>query len=217
MVLALLLLPYMAFAAMAVESYDNTLMIREGDNHYWEVEGSGTLEFRVEVITGGAVDVLITDDAPFGMVFYYEDHKYTNKRLVEDEFPMQDSSEYLVIDNSDEIGVHTTGDVTVKVKFELTGQAAALLLGLLVPIIILILVVLGFVVRRRSRLSSTRADYQVETVYVDESGRRIGSSMEPPPAAAVAAPTESQWCPGCGAEMRWDPSVGRPVCPYCRL
>jgi hypothetical protein len=216
MVLSLLLLPYMAFAAMAVESYDNTLMIREGDNHYWEVEGSGTLEFRVEVLSGGTVDVLITDDAPFGMVFYYEDHKYTNKRLVEDEFPMQDSSEYLVIDNSNEIGVHTTGDVTVKVKFELTGQAASLLLGLLLPIIVLVLVVLGIVVRR-SRMSSTRADNQVETVYVDESGRRIGSSMEPPPAAAMAAPSESQWCPGCGAEMRWDPSVGRAVCPYCRL
>ena len=216
MMVCLLLLPYLAISAMAASEYSGTLSIREGDDHYWKVEGSGKLEFRVEVLSGGAVDVLVTDGPPSFMTLYYEGYKFTNEMVVEEKFTMQGEPAYLVVDNSDSVGVSPQGDVTVKVKWELTGQAWSLLIGILIPIIFVVLIVMRFALRYASRKSrTTNVDYQVENVYVDQQGRQIGSSMAMP-AAAASAPTEPQWCPGCGAEMRWDPSQGRSICPYCR-
>jgi len=181
------------------------------------VDGDGTLKFKVRVVSGGNVDVLIADGPPSGFSFYYEGYLFTNEGSLEEEFPMQDETAYLVVDNSNDIGVHTVGDVSVKVEYELTGQGWALLLGLLIPIIFIVLIILRVALRfAAGRTRTTTVDYEVENIYVDHQGRQVGSSMAMP-AAAATAPTESQWCPGCGAEMRWDPSQGRSICPYCRI
>jgi hypothetical protein len=197
---------------MADDSFNGTITIREGDNHYWEVTGAGTLKFKVDVVSGGSVDVIITDGAPTGLVWYYEDYIFTNEMHVDESFPMQEDSAFLVVDNSNEIGAHPQGDVTVDVDWELTGAAMAMFLGILIPIIIILIIVISIVVRLR-RKKTTRVEYVTEDVYVDQHGRQIG--VEPMGGAPVAPPTEPQWCPGCGAEMRWDAYQSRSVCAYC--
>ena len=212
----LMLLPFAAVPTHAEDSYQGNVRIGQGDNHYWKVSGQGTLEFTVEVVTGGPVDVLITDDVPTGMVFYYEGHDYIRTSSVKGKFPMgSEGTVYLVVDNSNDVGVDTTGDVTVDVEWELSGQTSAWLAGVLVPIIFLILIVAGLVITVRRRTSRPRYDDTVvEDVYVDERGQVLGVSSGPP--ARGRAPHEPQWCPSCGAEMQWDDYYGRSYCPHCR-
>jgi hypothetical protein len=201
---------------MAEDSYDGTVTIAEGDNHYWRVEGDGTLEFKVKVTSGGSVDVLVTDGAPVGFVFYYEDHDYIAVTSVDEEFPMgSEGTVYLVVDNSNDIGVDTQGPVTVDVQWELTGQAVAFLLAVMLPIIFAVLIIVGVVLRfRRGRAAYVQTDTVVEDVYLDQRGAVVAVSSGP--AAAAGPPSEPEWCAGCGAEKQWDQYQGRMLCPYCK-
>jgi hypothetical protein len=205
---------------MAEGAQNETVTIAEGDNHYWKVSGDGTLEFKVKVVSGGSVDVLITDGIPVGFVFYYEDYDFIARTYVDEEFPMgSEGTVYLVVDNSNDIGVDATGPVTVDVEWELTGEAFAFLLAVIIPVIFLVLIVVGVIIRfKRGRAAYDRSysgtDTVMEDVYLNERGQVIGVSSGPPPAARP--PSEPQWCPGCGAEMRWDQRLGRMVCPYCQ-
>ena len=199
------------------DKVEKDVRIGQGGDQYWKIKTHGKINIKVNVIEGGAVDVLITKDEPVGFVLYYE--KWTNIRNLEKTFNTgEDTEVYLLIDNSNKVGVDTVGEVRVHVEWEITGEAGGLLLSILIPMIIIIVVVVGIVVRivGRGGRSTGPDEGVIEDIYVDERGRPISSVVrhaEGP--ASGRGPREPQWCPDCGAQMRPDPRTGGVLCLQC--
>ncbi len=212
-----LIVPLAGMASFADDRTVKDVTIPQDDNVYWKIKTVGKIEFTVDVVEGGPVDVLITQDLPVGFVIFFE--KWENVRNLDDSFSTGDDTEvYLLIDNTNEVGASSIGDVRVHVEWETTGEAAGWLLSVLVPIIIVIVIILSIVLRFASRGRSRGGTDEVivEEVYVDEQGRPIARServqMEP---SSRGGPVGTQWCPNCGAEMGPHPRTGRLFCQHC--
>jgi hypothetical protein len=211
---ALFVLPLSAIPVLGDEdSGDEVLTIAAGKSAYWTIGGIGDIHFKVEVVAGGPVDVLITKNKPdTSELRHYEGYRYLGVTSVDEIFDREKEDEvYLVVDNSDDVGAHTQGDARVHVEWELVGEFAAMLLRIVGPIVaIFVALAIAIVLYKRWRSVEEDPEWmELEEVYVDARGRPI-----PPPTTSVLEQKEA-WCPRCGTQMRIDPLRGKYTCPKC--
>ncbi len=192
-----------------------TATIEEGGYKSFGVDGQGVFVFSVLVLNGSNVDVFICQSPPtLGNLRYIEGYDYIDVESIQDNFPREDDDVmFIVVDNGDNVGVASTGDVQVLVEWEtekipspsdpLPVLLKAVGIGIVVALVLAILLVR--VLRRREE----PAEVIVETVYVDERGRAV-----PPPRPRGLSPKD-RWCPRCGSERMVSPRTGQPYCPNC--
>ncbi len=211
---ALLILPLATIPALGDEDHgDEVLTIAAGESAFWAIGGIGDIHFKVEVVAGGPVDVLVAKDRPgTSELRTYEGHRYFGVTSVDEIFDRdKEDTVYLVVDNSDDVGAHTQGDSRVHVEWEIVGELAAFLLRIVGPIVV-VLVALAIAIvlyRRWRRVEEDPEWYELEEVYVDARGRPI------PPPRTEAPGDREVWCPRCGSQMPLDPLTGRHTCPKC--
>ena len=208
--LAVMVLPVSTAAPL---TGSNTADIDEGGFRSFGVRGQGAFTFSVLVVEGGHVDVYVCDSPPtLGTIQYVEGYDYVDVEYVEDSFPREDDNVmYVVVENGDNVGSASEGDVRVTVewateKVDPPDDSMAVLPILLIVVFFVIVLVVAMVMRIARR---PPPEVVVEDVYVDERGRRIA----PPRAQALSA--GDRWCPRCGSERLVDPATGRVYCPNC--
>lgn len=203
-------------ATIVEGSFENVLIDTNGKN-VW---------YHVEVLSGGSVDVYMADMIQYysGTISVYPGHEHVGVRDIEDTLKGASGSVHLVVDNGDDLGVASSGDVTVMMEWELETDYFGLVLGVIFLIIIIISIVASVVIKRRR--------VQVTTVVEDEFGRVLSyETHEESPTyggstggtvgyaqsggnGGAAAPTE-EYCPGCGRSKIFDPATRRTYCPAC--
>jgi hypothetical protein len=214
--LTVLMISSMAYCSLAEPlTGSNTAIIKEGEYKSFGVKGQGDFVFTVLVVNGSNVDVFICHSPPtLGNLRYLEGYDYIDVEYVEDSFPREDDDTmFIVVDNGDNVGVASTGDVEVLVEWETEkipppNENMPVLLKAL-GIAIVVALVIGILMVRVLRRREEPVDVVVETVYVDERGRAV-----PPPRSRGVSPKD-RWCPRCGSERMVSPRTGQPYCPNC--
>lgn len=218
--IAIALLLVLVMAMLSACSYAESLTgtktatIDRGGYKSFSVGGQGDIAFSVNVVEGGNVDVYVCDSPPMlGSLEYIDGYDYVNVEYVEDSFPRDDDNTmFIVVDNGDDVGTASTGDVTVIVEWatekvpppedSIKVLPVALIVGFFVALIVVVLVL------RTRRNPDLEPEVVVETIYLDERGRQVA-----PPAPTLSA--QDRWCPRCGSERRINPATGWPYCPSC--
>jgi len=200
-------------ATITEGTFENVLIDTNGQN-VW---------YHVKVLSGGSVDVFMADMIYYstGTISYYPGHKHMAVSDVEDTLTGASGSVHLVVDNGDDIGIASFGDVTVLMEWELQTDYVGIVVGIIFLIILIVVIVAAVVVKRRK--------VQVTTVVEDEFGRVVSYEVHDEPnyqgnavgsstgTIAGAAPTATdEYCPGCGRSKVYDPASRRTYCPACR-
>jgi len=107
------------------KQYDGTFTIPEGKHQAWETGlGAGTgMEYRVEVVSGGPVDVYVVRDTPYPNLVPYEGEAHEG--VMEAGGRMDHCHQYffIMVDNADAVGANSTGDSEVRVTYRELYQA----------------------------------------------------------------------------------------------
>ena len=203
---------------------ERTVAIKEGSYEDIYITERGSIKYSVRVISGGPVDVYMAKyllPGPAGSISVIEGHSHEGVESVEDILEGADGSVYLVVENGDNIGTASSGDVTVYMSWESTVTATGvlgILLGVLVFISIVIFLVAAVVRSRKKRgamvpvgqrIITTSFDgstYIVEDTYVETDGDEDGDA---------SVRESGQYCPRCGAMMSLAPMTGAIWCPRC--
>ncbi len=213
----------MGLSAPIVMGESETATIDQGSFESILIDTNGkNLWYHVKVLSGGSVDVYMADTIQYwtGTITVYPGHEHPGVRDIEDTLKGASGLVHLVVDNGDDLGVVSTGNVTVLMEWELETDYIGLVLGVIFLIFIIIGIVASVVVKRRR--------VQVTTVVEDEFGRVLsyethdeapnqGNAFGTPSGTvpgAMAAPTE-EYCPGCGRSKVFDPATRRTYCPHC--
>ena len=215
--LTTLILPVAQLPSTAAEKLTGTETVAIDEDKYesFGMGGQGDIRFSVIVVEGGNVDVYVCDSPPtLGSLEYIDGYDYIDVEYVEDSFSRDDDNTmFIVVDNGDNVGVASTGDVTVTVAWTtekisppedpISILPAVLIVGFFVVLIIVVLVA------RVRRGRAMEPQVIIENVYVDEQGRQVAAPRTPMMSA------QDKWCPRCGSERRMNPATGRPYCPSC--
>lgn len=199
-------------ASIPEGSFENVLIDTNGQN-VW---------YHVKVLSGGSVDVYMAESIQYysGTIIVYPGHEHPAVTDIEDTLTGASGLVHLVVDNGDDLGVVSTGDVSVMIEWELQTDYVGLAMGVIFLVIIIVVIVAAVVVKKRR--------VQVTTVVEDEHGRMLyyETHEEAPTqqnafgsntgtvAGAMAAPAE-EYCPGCGRSKVYDPVSRRNYCPHC--
>lgn len=187
---------------------EETVAIPQGTDHQWEIETKGdAIYYSVEVVSGGSVDVIAAkfayQDGELGY-FYLSGHRHINVREIDGTVSShEDLDDFdLFVDNSNDVGVGSTGDVTVNVIIEHRPSFPIWLLAI-IAVVIFIVSVMGSMRRERAE---------------EEAGESVQRDMaalyEPPPTSPSGAPADT-YCLDCGAQQAYDEATGALYCPRC--
>ena len=216
-VLVILFLQVPCITSADVETETHT--IREGSYESVLIDADDDdIWYRVQVISGGQVDVYMSYDFQFGFPTSYFDpvsgHTHEGVMRVEDTLkggdePLGEGLVWLIVDNSDSIGYPSEGNTTVRIEWERRMNFSLLVPGLIVIIAIGVgLAVLWAKKRsdaRRPRISDQETAMELQRVLSQDEA--VGAGGEDPGTGA--------FCMGCGAEKKKNLQTGRIYCPNC--
>ncbi len=101
-------------------SYKGTESIGEGEYKSWDTRLGidRGFNYRVEVVTGGPVDVYVTTDTSHPRLEIVGHHRHENVTVAEGKVDPRSMFVYIMVDNTDVVGGNTSGPVTVEVSYE---------------------------------------------------------------------------------------------------
>jgi len=190
------------------EPLEETAEIGQGKDQRWDFRVSDfRIRYTVKVIQGGNVDVYVS---AFGRrnseskLYIIDGHQHEDVNKIEGVVSPPDylTSFYLDVDNSNETGITSDGNVTVKVKIENYEKYSTTWLYRIWGLVFLLMVV-GLM-----RSLSKDKDKEGTTGGDDE------TSQAPSSPGQADYPTETV-CQGCGGEYLIDEESGWPYCPFC--
>jgi hypothetical protein len=224
--------------AMAGEETE-TLELGESEMYSMNLWNKG-LHFKVEVLEGGPVDVYVSDLVRPEDPRFYNDLKWTGVSVVETTLRDTEEDLYIFVDNTDALGTVPSGNVTVKVTYELVWSntmriSAAVCLALMV-----VALSLGLYSRRVSErlegvegldetasvpelMAQERGDYLLPITEPEERGNVYSHRIERSDEAEATDermyeghyPTIGEECPMCKGGLVQGPSEHQVFCPNC--
>jgi len=190
------------------EPVEETVTIPQGADHQWEIETKGdSIYYSVEVVSGGNVDVIAAkfayQDGKMGY-FYLPGHRHINVRQVDGKVgSSEDLDDFdLFVDNTNDVGAASTGDVTVNVIIEHKASFPLWILA--------IVAVIAFLFTFWSGVKRDQAKERDE----DLARREMATLHEPRPVATPGIPAAT-YCMDCGAQQAYDEASGALFCPRC--
>jgi hypothetical protein len=217
--LFLLILPLSTGSCLAVGTFEDEVTIGIYDYQLWEIDTDGDdVDYHVEVISGGEVDVYIVTDLveyPWAlMVDVLPGHSHEGVMKVEDTLKDRSRNSHLLVDNSDGMGIDPSGDVTVKVQWE---PHDSLTFWLILLSIVLILVATFFILLLKAPSRRAKISAGSSTSSSIEGTGAVYAIEEPEPSMPSVPPPDPPptICPTCGSMMRIDMGTGVTYCPRC--
>ncbi len=190
------------------EPIEETVTIPQGTDHQWEIETKGdSIYYSVEVVSGGNVDVIAAkfayQDGKMGY-FYLAGHRHLNVRQVDGKVgSSEDLDDFdLFVDNTNDVGAASTGDVTVNVIIEHKASFPLWILA--------IVAVIAFLFSAWAGMKRDQAKEQNEELARKE----MAALTEPIPVASPGLPADT-FCMDCGGQQAYDEASGALYCPRC--
>jgi hypothetical protein len=197
--------------------YENLVAVPSGGSACLSIPiDNGTLSFRVEVVAGGVVDVYLCVPRP-PPVMPLTRYSYESVGIVTGRLPHAPyTTVYLVIDNSDTIGMPPVSDVTVNVTWAVQdvplsvagngGDSEGSVAWAVVLVTAAAVAIVAEVALYRKALGEDR---------VERAPKRGGGRVYEP--APLSPGGGVNICPSCRGVMRTDPISRTTYCPRCTL